>query len=157
MERSWNTQQIQERRERAAGLLVSANYWWCCVSLEYVCVLTSNICIHPECVSVCVTAGTYKCVYFFIMCVCVCERECIRAWTCTYWKHEIICDQHQSKSLFFLSVAYRPLIIHACLPAPSSKVGNSIFSLRRATHTFPLSWRGCVWKIKESISPLYGN
>lgn len=63
------------------------------------------------------------------MCLC----ECIRAWMCTFAKHIQMCDQHQSKSLFFLSVAYRPLIIHSCFPAPSSNVENSIFSLHSNT------------------------
>lgn len=48
-------------------------------------------------------------------------------------KHEIICNQHQSEFLFFLSVAYRPLIIHSCLLAPSSNFGNSISSMHMHT------------------------
>lgn len=125
MERSWKTQlqinnnirgklkpNISTLRVSAAGLMVLAN------------------CIHQEWVSVCVTAGTRISVYFLISRVRKRASEHERALI----KHEIICDQHQSKSLFFLSVAYRPLIIHSCLLAPRRKFGKSIFSMHSNTH-----------------------
>lgn len=59
-------------------------------------------------------------------------------------KHEIICDQHQSEFLFFLSVAHRPLIIHPCLLAPSSKFGNSISSMHMHTSTHVHTHLYCI-------------
>lgn len=76
----------------------------------------------------CVTAGTQISLYLSHTacdCACKCASQHERALTQSM---KIICDQHQSKSLFCLSVAYRSLIIHSSLPEPSGKVGNSIFS-----------------------------
>lgn len=95
---------------------------------------------------------TLVCIFSLVVCVSVHQSMNVHL-----LKHEIICDQHQSKSSFFLSVAYRPLIIHSCLLAPRSKFGNSIFSMQ-ATHTF--QWclgnkrihRSILWKLAHNCT-----
>lgn len=59
-------------------------------------------------------------------------------------KHEIICDQHQSEFLFFLSVAYRPLIIHPCLLAPSRKFDYSFSSMHTHTQACTCTHTYCI-------------
>lgn len=79
-------------------------------------------------------------VYFLIAHVCVHQSmnmHLLKAWNNLWSTSKWV--------FFFLSVAYRPLIIHSCLPAPSSEVGNSIFSLQSNTH-IRWRWRGCIWE-----------
>ena len=154
MERSWKTQQTTITTEEN-----TSQHWerQCC-RINAVCKLLMLLCHFGICVCadiqyLCDSWDTLLCIFPLHACTCLCVR--IGAWTCTYSKHEIICDQYQSGSLFFL-ICCLQASNYTFMPSCTKQQLWEFNFLSSQQHTRS-HWDGEDVFGKEFNAPFYGN